>query len=56
MILWFGKKKKLDEAKAAGAAMVQPELSAEEIAVQAAAAREKAEIEAKVAEANRAWE
>lgn len=56
MILWFGKKKKLDDAKAAGAAMVQPELSAEEIAAQAAAAREKAEIEAKVAEANRAWE
>jgi fused signal recognition particle receptor len=56
MILWFGKKKKLDEAKAAGAATVQPELSAEEIAAQAAAAREKAEIEAKVAEANRAWE
>ena len=56
MILWFGKKKKLDEAKAAGAAMVQPELSAQEIAAQAAAAREKAEIEAKVAEANRAWE
>lgn len=56
MILWFGKKKKLEEAKAAGAAMAQPELSAEEIAVQEAAARQKAEIEAKVAEANRAWE
>ena len=56
MILWFGKKKKLDEAKAAGAAMPAPELSAEELAAQDAAAREKAEIEAKVAEANRAWE
>ena len=56
MILWFGKKKKLEEAKAAGAAMAQPERSAEELAAQEAAAREKAEIEAKVAEANRAWE
>lgn len=56
MILWFGKKKTLDEAKAAGAAMPAPELSAEELAAQEAAAREKAEIEAKVAEANRAWE
>jgi len=56
MILWFGKKKQLDEAKAAGETMKAPELSAEELAAQEAAAREKAEIEAKVAEANRAWE
>ena len=56
MILWFGKKKKLDEAKAAGEAMQAPELSAEEIAAQEAAAAEKAEIERKVAEANLAWE
>ena len=56
MILWFGKKKKLDEAKAAGEAMQAPELSAEEIAAQEAAAAEKAEIERKVAEANQAWE
>jgi fused signal recognition particle receptor len=56
MILWFGKKKKLEEAKAAGQAMVAPELSAEDLAAQEAAAREKAEIEAKIAEANRAWE
>ena len=48
MILWFGKKKKLDEAKAAGAAMAAPELSAEELAAQEEAAREKALIEAKV--------
>jgi fused signal recognition particle receptor len=56
MILWFGKKKKLEEAKAAGEAMKAPELSAEELAAQEAAAREKEEIERKVAEANRAWE
>ena len=56
MILWFGKKKKLDEVKAAGEAMQAPELSAEELAAQEAAAAEKAEIERKVAEANRAWE
>ena len=56
MILWFGKKKKLNEAKAAGEAMQAPELSAEEIAAQEAAAAEKAEIERKVAEANLAWE
>ncbi len=56
MILWFGKKKKLDEAKAAGAAMPAPELSAEELAARDAAAREKAAIDAAVAEANRAWE
>lgn len=56
MILWFGKKKKLDEAKAAGEIMKAPELSAEDIAAQEAAAREKAEIERKVAEANQAWE
>ncbi len=60
MILWFGKKKKAEEMKAAGAAMDAPELSAEELAAQEAeAARlaaEKEEIERKVAEANRAWE
>ena len=56
MILWFGKKKKLNEAKAAGEAMPAPDLSAEELAAQEAAAAEKAEIERKVAEANRAWE
>jgi len=60
MILWFGKKNKKDEALAAGAEMESPELSAEELAAQeaaeAAAAAEKLEIEAKVAEANRAWE
>ncbi|AXE65983.1 signal recognition particle-docking protein FtsY [Hyphomonas sp. CACIAM 19H1] len=56
MILWFGKKKKLEEAKAAGEAMKAPELTAEEITAQEAAAREKEEIERKVAEANRAWE
>lgn len=56
MILWFGKKKKFDEAKAAGEAMKAPELSAEEIAAREAAAAEKAEIERKVAEANQAWE
>ncbi|MFN4183217.1 MAG: signal recognition particle-docking protein FtsY [Hyphomonas sp.] len=56
MILWFGKKKKLDEAKAAGAEMQAPELSGEEIAAREAAAAEKAEIERKVAEANLAWE
>ena len=36
MILWFGKKKKQDEARAAGAAMVAPELSADEIAAREA--------------------
>lgn len=56
MILWFGKKKKLEEAKAAGADMPVPELSAEELAGLEKAAREKAEIELRVAEANRAWE
>ncbi len=56
MILWFGKKTQLDAAKAAGAAMAEPELSAEDIAARETAAREKAEIEAAVAEANRAWE
>jgi len=56
MILWFGKKKKLGEVKAAGAAMPAPELSAQELAAAEAAAAEKAEIERKVAEANRAWE
>lgn len=71
MILWFGKKNKKDELVQAGAEMETPELSAEEIAAkeatEAEAARlaeeeaarlaaEKAEIERKVAEANRAWE
>lgn len=60
MILWFGKKKKADEMKAAGAAMPAPELSAEELAANAAeaakAAAEKEEIERIVAEANKAWE
>ncbi|MEM8615474.1 MAG: signal recognition particle-docking protein FtsY [Pseudomonadota bacterium] len=71
MILWFGKKKKKDEALAAGAEIEAPELSAEELsakqAEEAEAARlaeeeakrkaeEQAEIERKVAEANRAWE
>ena len=32
MILWFGKKKKKDEALQAGAEMEAPELSAEELA------------------------
>jgi fused signal recognition particle receptor len=63
MILWFGKKKKADELKAAGAAMQAPELSAEELAAKEAAeaeaakaAAEKEEIERIVAEANKAWE
>lgn len=71
MILWFGKKKKKDEALQAGAEMEAPELSAEELAAQKAAeeeaaraaeeeaqrkAAEQAEIERKVAEANQAWE
>ncbi len=64
MILWFGKKKKKQELQDAGAAMPEPELSAEEIAAKEAAekaeaerkAAEQAEIERKVAEANRAWE
>ncbi|MEM9937357.1 MAG: signal recognition particle-docking protein FtsY [Pseudomonadota bacterium] len=71
MILWFGKKKKKEEALQAGADMEAPELSAEELAAQKAAeeeaerlaaeeaarlAAEKEEIERKVAEANRAWE
>ncbi|MCB9970816.1 MAG: signal recognition particle-docking protein FtsY [Hyphomonas sp.] len=60
MILWFGKKKKADEMKAAGAAMEAPELSADELAAQQAEAarlaEEKAEIERAVAEANKAWE
>ena len=58
MILWFGKKKKQDEAKAAGAAMDAPELSADEMAARdaeiAAKEAEKAEIERVVAEANKA--
>lgn len=71
MILWFGKKKKKDEALEAGAQMDAPELSAEELAAKQAAeaeaarisevqaaqkAAEHAEIERKVAEANAAWE
>ena len=71
MILWFGKKKKKEEALRAGAEMEAPELSAEELAAQKAAeeeaarlteeeaarkAAEQEEIERKVAEANRAWE
>ncbi len=71
MILWFGKKKKKEEALKAGAEMEAPQLSAEELATQKAAeeeaarlaeeeaarkAAEQAEIERKVAEANRAWE
>ena len=71
MILWFGKKKKKEEALNAGAEMEAPELSAEELAAKQAAdaeaarlaeeeaarkAAEQAEIERKVAEANRAWE
>lgn len=71
MILWFGKKKKKDEALQAGAEMEAPELSAEELAAKHAAeaeavrvaeeeaarkAEEQAEIERKVADANRAWE
>ncbi len=71
MILWFGKKNKKEEMKAEGAAMPAPELSAEELAAketaEAEAARlaeeetarkaaEQAEIERKVAEANKAWE
>ena len=60
MILWFGKKKKQQELKDAGAAMDAPELSADELAARNADAAQKAaeqeEIERKVAEANKAWE
>lgn len=60
MILWFGKKNKKEELEAAGAAMAEPELSADEIAAReedtARKAAEAEEIERKVAEANRAWE
>jgi len=60
MILWFGKKKKQQELKDAGAAMDAPELSADELAARDADAAQKAaeqeEIERKVAEANKAWE
>ena len=71
MILWFGKKKNKDEALQAGAEMESPDLSAEALAALHAAdaeatrlaeeeaarkAEEQAEIERKVAEANRAWE
>ena len=71
MILWFGKKKKKEELEAAGAAMPEPELSAEELAAKAAAeaeaarlaeqeatrkAAEQEEIDRKVREAAIAWE
>lgn len=60
MILWFGKKKKQQELKDAGATMDAPELSADELAARDADAAQKAaeqeEIERKVAEANKAWE
>lgn len=64
MILWFGKKKDREAAKAAGAEMAEPQLSAEELAAKAAAekaaaiekAREQAEIDRKVEEAAKAWE
>ena len=64
MILWFGKKKKKKELEEAGTEMQAPELSADELAAREAAekeeaerkAAEQAEIERKVAEANRAWE
>lgn len=64
MILWFGKKKKKKELEDAGTEMQAPELSADELAAREAAekeeaerkAAEQAEIERKVAEANRAWE
>ena len=71
MILWFGKKKKKEEALQAGAEMEAPELSADELAAKQAEdaeaarlaeeeaarkAEEQAEIERKVAQANRAWE
>lgn len=71
MILWFGKKKTEEELKAAGAAMPEPELSADELAAQEAKAEaariaqeeedqrkaaEQAEIDRKVEEAARAWE
>ncbi len=64
MILWFGKKKALEDAKAAGADMDAPLLTEEELAAkqreeEEAAARqaaEQAEIERKVAEAAAAWE
>ena len=38
MILWFGKKKKEEELKEAGAAMESPELSADELAAREAEA------------------
>ena len=64
MILWFGKKKALEEAKQAGADMQAPELSLQDIAAKKLAeekaaalkAAEQAEIERKVAEAAAAWE
>ena len=64
MILWFGKKKDKDAAKAAGAEMVEPQLSADELAQKEAAekaerdkkAREQAEIDRKLEEAAKAWE
>lgn len=60
MILWFGKKKDKDEAKAAGAAMESPELSVDELAAQKAAddaaAAEAARIQQNIDAANKAWE
>ena len=43
MILWFGKKKDKEKAKAAGAEMESPELSADELAAKQAAEAEAAE-------------
>ncbi len=60
MILWFGKKKDKDEAKAVGAAMESPELSADELAAkqaaEAEATAEGARIQANIDAANKAWE
>jgi len=64
MILWFGKKKDKEAAKAAGADMAEPQLSADELAEKEAAekaerdkkAREQAEIDRKLEEAAKAWE
>lgn len=60
MILWFGKKKDKDEAKAVGAAMESPELSADELAAKEAAdaeaTAEAARIQANIDAANKAWE
>ncbi len=60
MILWFGKKKDKDKAKAAGAAMENPELSADELAAKKLAdeeaASEAARIQQNIDAANKAWE